>query len=91
MNDLILLMKKLKLREFEVTEFIKVIFLLKAESRIKFTTSLSLSRLFPKRMLPAIMHNFVHYKKRLNVSVTFHMNFKHEAQALKKILAMGCL
>lgn len=91
MNDLILLMEKLKLREFEVTESIKVNHLLKAESRIKSTTSLSLSRLFPKRMLPATIHNFAHYKKRLYVSATFHMNFKDEAQALKKIPAMGCL
>lgn len=43
-------------------------------------------QVLPKSMLllPAIMHSFAHYKKRSNVSVTFHMNFKDEAQALKK-------
>lgn len=70
-------MKKLKLREFEATAFIKVSLLLVAESRIKPTISHSLSRLFSKRMLPAtIWQIYPLLKKKLNVSATFHMDLK---------------
>lgn len=85
-------MKKLKLKELEVNEFIKVNHLIE-ESKLKPVFSWTLSRPFPKSILSAtILATSPIIKKRLNVSTIFHMNLKDKAQSFKKkqYLAMGC-
>lgn len=77
-------MKKLKLKELEVNEFIKVNHLIE-ESKLKPVFSWTLSRPFPKSILSAtILATSPIIKKRLNVSTIFHMNLKDKAQSFQK-------
>lgn len=78
--------------EVEVTEFSEVSLLLIAESRIKPTSSWSLSSALPKKH--ATRYNLATLpiiKKRLKVSSMLHMNLKDEAQAFKEASSNGLL